>query len=147
MIQLEDRPLYACSVAEKETLLIDIAQILRLSKVARDEGLLALEYEAAKISCKFTVRGLLLIVDGTDPGLVKGILETAVFFGEATGAELLRLAIITEGLLSIQAGELFQILKVKLLAFLGEEMACDPITSEKVDALCDTLSANAKGGK
>lgn len=54
-----------------------IKQIIDLSNVARKEGLLALE-EAANnsIEDEFMKKGILLIVDGTDPEFVRKILET-----------------------------------------------------------------------
>ncbi len=54
-----------------------IKQIIDLSNVARKEGLLALE-EAANnsIEDEFIKKGILLIVDGTDPEFVRSILET-----------------------------------------------------------------------
>ncbi len=54
-----------------------IKQIIDLSNVARKEGLLALE-EAANNSIEdpFIKKGILLIVDGTDPEFVRSILET-----------------------------------------------------------------------
>lgn len=54
-----------------------IKQIIDLSNVARKEGLLALE-EAANESIEddFIKKGVLLIVDGTDPEFVRSILET-----------------------------------------------------------------------
>lgn len=54
-----------------------IKQIIDLSNVARKEGLLALE-EAANTSIEdeFMKKGILLIVDGTDPEFVRSILET-----------------------------------------------------------------------
>ena len=53
-----------------------IKQIIDLSNVARKEGLLALEEAAQDIDDVFMKKGILLIVDGTDPDLVKGIMET-----------------------------------------------------------------------
>ena len=52
-----------------------IKQIIELSNVARKEGLLALEESANNIDDAFMKKGILLIVDGTDPELVRGILE------------------------------------------------------------------------
>lgn len=57
---------------EKET----ITNIIKLSNVARKEGLLALEESATSIEDEFMKKGVLLIVDGTDPELVRSILET-----------------------------------------------------------------------
>ena len=56
---------------EEET----IRQIISLSNVARKEGLLALEEAANGIEDEFLKKGILLIVDGTDPELVRSIME------------------------------------------------------------------------
>lgn len=53
-----------------------IKKIIELSNVARKEGLLSLEESAADLNDAFLKKGILLIVDGTDPELVRGILET-----------------------------------------------------------------------
>ena len=53
-----------------------IRKIIELSNVARKEGLLALEEASAELDDAFLRKGVLLIVDGTDPELVRGILET-----------------------------------------------------------------------
>ncbi len=57
---------------EEET----IKTIIDLSNIARKEGLLALEEAANGIDDEFLKKGVLLIVDGTDPELVRNILET-----------------------------------------------------------------------
>ncbi len=53
-----------------------IHQIIDLSNIARKEGLLALEESANALEDDFMKKGILLIVDGTDPELVRNILET-----------------------------------------------------------------------
>lgn len=53
-----------------------IKSIIDLSNVARKEGLLALEESANNLEDAFMKKGILLIVDGTDPELVRNILET-----------------------------------------------------------------------
>ena len=53
-----------------------IEKIIELSNVARKEGLLALEEAAGDLDDLFLQKGIMLIVDGTDPELVRGILET-----------------------------------------------------------------------
>ena len=53
-----------------------IRQIIDLSNIARKEGLLALEETANSLEDEFMKKGILLIVDGTDPELVRNILET-----------------------------------------------------------------------
>jgi len=54
-----------------------IRQIIELSNIARKEGLLQLEEAAnGSIDDEFIKKGVLLIVDGTDPEFVRSILET-----------------------------------------------------------------------
>lgn len=53
-----------------------ISTIIDLSNVARKEGLLALEEASNDIEDTFLKKGIMLVVDGTDPELVRGILET-----------------------------------------------------------------------
>ncbi len=55
-----------------------IKQIIDLSNTARKEGLLALEEAAGSIEDPFMKKGVLLIVDGTEPELVKAILEAEI---------------------------------------------------------------------
>ena len=52
-----------------------IKNIINLSNVARKEGLLSLEEAAADLNEPFLRKGILLIVDGTDPDLVRAIME------------------------------------------------------------------------
>ena len=53
-----------------------IQRIIDLSNVARKEGLLSLEEAAGDIDDDFLKKGILLVVDGTDPELVRAIMET-----------------------------------------------------------------------
>ena len=53
-----------------------IQKIIDLSNVARKEGLLSLEEAAGDIEDDFLKKGILLVVDGTDPELVRAIMET-----------------------------------------------------------------------
>ncbi len=55
-----------------------IKKIIELSNVARKEGLLALEEAAEGLDDEFMKKGILLIVDGTEPDLVRAILETEI---------------------------------------------------------------------
>ncbi|MBR1470770.1 MAG: motility protein A [Lachnospiraceae bacterium] len=53
-----------------------IQRIIGLANTARKEGLLALDEGAADIDDPFLKKGIMLVVDGTDPELVKAIMET-----------------------------------------------------------------------
>ncbi|KUO76107.1 MAG: flagellar motor protein MotP [Clostridia bacterium BRH_c25] len=59
-----------------------IKSIIDLANIARKEGLLALEEAAQQLQDDFLQKGVLLIVDGTDPELVRNILETELSFIE-----------------------------------------------------------------
>lgn len=59
-----------------------IDEIIKLANVARKEGLLALEEYGSKAEDEFLKKGIMLIVDGTDPELVRNILETELVFLE-----------------------------------------------------------------
>jgi chemotaxis protein MotA len=52
-----------------------VDQMVRYAEHARRDGLLALESELSGIDDDFTRKGLQLVVDGTDPALVREILE------------------------------------------------------------------------
>lgn len=55
-----------------------IKKIIELANVARREGLLALEDATGDIDDQFLQKGVMLIVDGTDPELVQNILESEI---------------------------------------------------------------------
>lgn len=64
-----------------------ISKIIELANTARREGLLALEEACENIDDEFLQKGSMLIVDGTDPELVRNILETELSFTEERHAE------------------------------------------------------------
>lgn len=69
-----------------------ISTLVSFAEKARREGLLALEDDASKLKDPFLQKGLGLVVDGTDPELVRNILETELAFLEdrhKAGASLL----------------------------------------------------------
>ncbi len=74
------KSLKTITITTKMPILMDeaetIRKIIELSNIARKEGLLALEEAAETIEDEFLKKGILLIVDGTDPELVRNILET-----------------------------------------------------------------------
>ena len=53
-----------------------IGTIINLANVSRKEGLLALDEATTDIEDPFLRKGVMLVVDGTDPDLVRAILET-----------------------------------------------------------------------
>lgn len=59
-----------------------IGDIIKLANIARKEGLLALEEQGEHMDDDFMKKGIMLIVDGTEPELVRNILETELVFLE-----------------------------------------------------------------
>ena len=60
-----------------------INEIINLANLARREGILALEEGAQNMDDQFLRKGIMLIVDGTDPELVRSILETELTYVES----------------------------------------------------------------
>lgn len=59
-----------------------ITILVSFAEKARREGLLSLEAELAAVEDVFLKQGIQLVVDGTDPSLVRSILETQIAFLE-----------------------------------------------------------------
>jgi chemotaxis protein MotA len=55
-----------------------IKVIIDMANLARKEGILALEDAAGETGDAFLQKGIMLVVDGTDPELVRGIMETEI---------------------------------------------------------------------
>jgi len=66
----------------------DVEMLIRMANTARREGILALENTADEIEDPFLKKGIMLIVDGSDPELIKGILETDLDFLRERHAEV-----------------------------------------------------------
>lgn len=64
---------------QKKVNLLDVIDLIaRMADKARREGLLALEEESKKIDDVFLRKGIMLVVDGTDPAQVRTILELEI---------------------------------------------------------------------
>jgi len=59
-----------------------ISQIIELANIARRDGLLALDNKANEIDDPYMKKGIMLVVDGTDPELIRNIMETELTFIE-----------------------------------------------------------------
>lgn len=65
-----------------------IANVVDLANLARKEGILALEDASAAMEDAFLQKGIMLVVDGTDPELVRSILETELAYVEGRHKEV-----------------------------------------------------------
>ncbi len=76
----------ACFISKKIDLNKDIDMIIDIANIARKEGLLALEDAVANMQEPFLKRGIMLMVDGSDPELIKSVLETELSYIESRHA-------------------------------------------------------------
>ncbi len=55
-----------------------INEIIDLANMARKDGLLALDSKSNEIENPFLKKGIMLVVDGTDPDIIRNIMETQI---------------------------------------------------------------------
>jgi len=111
-----------CTRKKKRECVELIASIITLSERARRMGLLALEDDLENIDDPLMKRGLLLVVDGTDPEIVFDLLYTFMLASRSRGIGLLKAVITLEGVLAIQAGENPALIASRLGFFLGRDI-------------------------
>src|SRR5262245_57570160 len=78
MIALPKAMMRAIMPGKHETASDLAALFVRLSEKARREGLLSLEEEEATLHNEFMKKGIMLVVDGQDPELIRQVLEIEV---------------------------------------------------------------------
>lgn len=110
-----------CGEKEKQEALDIISALVEASEKARREGLLALEHDIEEYRHPLLRLGMSLVVDGTDPKIIREILEARILSENRKGGEFLEQILIYQGCLSIQAGDNPRVLTTRLFAFLGEE--------------------------
>lgn len=141
-------------IQKKEAMVMDaMKRVLELNRIARLEGLLALEEAVIDISPESEEEELrqliMLLVDGVEPEVIKGIGLTRYYSNLYTDYEALRYFLYLEGALSIQAGEnpwiveekLKTMLPAKLYRLYFEEQICvrKKVDEEKGKKLIENL--------
>jgi len=82
---------FATAFSRQEISVFDLAeQIFLLSETGRKEGLLALEDESNKIENEFLKKAIMFVVDGSDPELVRDILESEMVHTEERNRKNIR---------------------------------------------------------
>lgn len=89
-----------------------------LSEKSQKEGVLALEDELDHLKTSFMRHGIAMVMDGTDPDLIKEILES--YINSLVAKLKQRSELLSEGILSVQTGESPRLVKDKVDAFLVE---------------------------
>ena len=73
--------LFSQTMKKNEVEMVDIiTMMVSFAEKARREGLLALEYDVEQIEDRFIRNGMQLVIDGTDPELVRDIMETELSY-------------------------------------------------------------------
>lgn len=110
----------ACSKEDQKSLVPIIKTLKDLGEKAKKKGILALEEEQAAIKDPFLQMGLQLVIDQSDPEMVRDILDSDIYYNESNGRELLRKILVREGLLRIQSGETARNILLCTKIFLGK---------------------------
>jgi chemotaxis protein MotA len=112
-----------------------INAVVRMAERARREGLLALEADLEETNDEFLRKGIQLIVDGTDPELVRNVLETEISMMEdrhKTGAGIMSVMAAMSpayGMLGTLIGLIMMLGKLDDPSALGPGMAVALITT------------------
>jgi chemotaxis protein MotA len=113
----------------------EIANIITLANMARKEGILSLEEAVTDMEDEFLKKGIMLIVDGTDPELVRNILETEMSYiegrhSDARGVwELISAQGPAWGMIGTLIGLVLMLMDLSDLSMLGPSMAVAIITT------------------
>jgi hypothetical protein len=132
-----------CRDEEKKECMKLISDLIRLSIMARRNGLLSLIQVAEQSPFFLLNKGLQLVVDGVAPQVVRKVLENYILAGDYKGRELLERCIILEGVSAIQQGFHPKVTKEYLLSFLGED-CYDVYQNEFEDSKRDSLKSYLK---
>ena len=113
----------------------DIENIVSIANIARREGILALEDSVKDMNDPFMQKGIMLIIDGSDPELVKSVLETELVFvreRHGTGqAILLQMSSFSPayGMIGTLVGLINMLTKLDDPSSLGPSMAVALVTT------------------
>lgn len=108
-----------CSIEDKKECFLLITELIELAKLARHEGLFEIEKKMTGITEPLIQKGLDLILNGNEKADIVEIFSTYLNFSNLKGKELLKQFIITRAILAIQNGDNADLLKERLIAFLG----------------------------
>jgi flagellar motor component MotA len=110
----------ACSQEDQESLAPIIRILKNMGDKAKKRGILSLEEEQSSIEDRFFRLGLQLIIDKSEPEIVRDILDSDIYYNESNGRELLKKIIIREGILRIQAGDTVRNILLCTRIYLGK---------------------------
>lgn len=109
-----------CREAEKKESMALVAEIVSMANKAKRNGLLSLVHEAEETSHFLLRKGLQLVLEGVNPGIVKKTLQYYILSGKYQGKALLERCLIMEGVIAIQHGINPTVIRELLLSLFGE---------------------------
>lgn len=121
--------------AKKVNLVEDVDMIINIANVARREGILALEETVSGYDDAFLKKGIMLIIDGSDPELVRSIMETELDFVKERHSQgqavLLSMSSFSPafGMAGTLVGLINMLKKLDDMASLGPNMAVALVTT------------------
>lgn len=98
-----------------------VYRFVELSRIARKQGLLALDVEIERDNNFFLATAVGMVVDGVDPQTIRDILQAMIQSGKHSGSALLSRLLIAEGTISLQQSDHPRIIALRLSAMLGEQ--------------------------
>lgn len=111
-----------CTREEKRTLFPLIDQLLEMAELARRQGLLSLEEWIGRTEERLLKKGLQMVIDGSEPAVIRKILLNYLLCDDKQGRELLKGMLIIDGVLAFQQGLNPQLIRELLLSYLGEDL-------------------------
>lgn len=121
--------------AKKIDLGKDVEMVIDVANIARREGILALEETISNADDPFLKKGIMLIIDGSDPELVRSIMETELAFIKERHSQgqavLLQMSSYSPafGMIGTLIGLINMLKSLEDMASLGPNMAVALITT------------------
>jgi FliG C-terminal domain len=109
-----------CRETEKKECMALVAEIVSMANKAKRNGLLSLVHEAEETPYFLLRKGLQLVLEGVNPGIVKKTLQYYILSGKYQGKALLERCLIMEGVIAIQHGINPTVIRELLLSLFGE---------------------------
>lgn len=113
----------SCSMEDKKECLQVLDTIISLSQTAHKHGLLSLESKVNENFPFLLQKGIELLLYGTEPLVLREILDNYIFTGNYIGKELLSRIVIKNGVLAMQMGEYPWVIREKLASLFGENFS------------------------
>jgi AraC-like DNA-binding protein len=113
----------SCSIEDKRECLKVLDIIISLSKKSHKQGLLSLESEINERLPFLLQKGLELLLYGTEPLVLREILDNYIYAGNYNGKELLSRVLTRNGVLAMQMGEYPWVIRETLASFFGEDFS------------------------